>query len=827
MEDNGHPLGLSVEELAESISTLEEMATEVGAIATVVHSPPGTEGRRCAVVNVRRAAASTASTLPEVRVAVAGGVDGGKSTLISVLTHGSDGKPDLDNGRGSARMAVLRHKHEIESGRTSCVTHRIIGYGRQSSSSLSERKKEEDSSIDSWDPCSTVLNYSRIAQYTPRELTASANKLVRLSDLGGHQRYSKTSLHGLTSTAPDYAMLCVCAAQGMSWVTRDHLAVALALGVPAFIVITRVDAVEESRVQQSIDEVAAIAIAIAIAAQGPDGIALIETIDDAIRIASKLSIARNEGRTQPMLPVLCTSCVTGSGLAQLHAFLEALTRHESPVLSSSNRSLVQDLSSNGVHFQIDAVMQVAGVGPVLSGVVRSGCLTDGQSLILGPDDDGDFHRVRITGLHRAQVEVECVVAGQHATVAIAAVSDNLDKDNSSSEDGENSTQPTVKEYDHGNHNNNNLAAAFKQSDGVVSRSWSPAGGSSGSDLRGRGLSRIHPDQSPSSDDSPRSPSVSSLHHAQQQHDEDEDEVSGGSFDLRLGDVDTDADACCLPYGRRYKRHTSRKDLDILGKSWEFVRHLSSPGAHSPLLKNGTRHPCAAAAEPAVLHPRIRKGSVLLHSSMQPQACDTFQALIAVLGGHWPEEIVGVVQEDCTNDCTLLPAFPSSTLSLASSSSFEAQASGCCSGNESSSDPKLVVIDTGSDRDRQSIEGSLRRSLSQRSQRSQRPCAFQFMCHCGGVRQAAQIVEHHSVGYEEVHESLKEEWGRVLAGAEAARGVLLKRVATGAGAHPAASILPTAKVVFRFLHRPEWVLPGSRMIFRDRGSGKVAGIGVVE
>ena len=42
-------------------------------------------------------------SLPDVRVAVVGNVDSGKSTMIGVLTGG-----DLDDGRGSARKKVLR-----------------------------------------------------------------------------------------------------------------------------------------------------------------------------------------------------------------------------------------------------------------------------------------------------------------------------------------------------------------------------------------------------------------------------------------------------------------------------------------------------------------------------------------------------------------------------------------------------------------------------------------------------------------------------------------------------------------------------------------------
>lgn len=60
--------------------------------------------------------------------AVAGSVDSGKSTLVACLTHGAAGSPLLDNGHGSARMAVFRHKHEIESGRTSSLSQQLLGY---------------------------------------------------------------------------------------------------------------------------------------------------------------------------------------------------------------------------------------------------------------------------------------------------------------------------------------------------------------------------------------------------------------------------------------------------------------------------------------------------------------------------------------------------------------------------------------------------------------------------------------------------------------------------------------------------------------------------
>lgn len=59
----------------------------------------------------------------DIRVAVVGNVDAGKSTMLGVLTHG-----ELDNGRGKVRKYLFRHKHEIESGRTSSVGNDILGF---------------------------------------------------------------------------------------------------------------------------------------------------------------------------------------------------------------------------------------------------------------------------------------------------------------------------------------------------------------------------------------------------------------------------------------------------------------------------------------------------------------------------------------------------------------------------------------------------------------------------------------------------------------------------------------------------------------------------
>lgn len=52
----------------------------------------------------------------DVRIAVIGNVDSGKSTMVGVMT-----KSIMDDGRGSARKQVFNFSHEAQNGRTSSI----------------------------------------------------------------------------------------------------------------------------------------------------------------------------------------------------------------------------------------------------------------------------------------------------------------------------------------------------------------------------------------------------------------------------------------------------------------------------------------------------------------------------------------------------------------------------------------------------------------------------------------------------------------------------------------------------------------------------------
>ena len=150
----------------------------------------------------------------DTRIALLGNVDSGKSTLVGVLTNNS-----LDDGRGSARSFVLKHRHEQDNGRTSAVTVELVGY-------------KGSAQVES-----TVRNHVQRWQ----DIMSRSDRTLSLIDLCGHERYFKTTLFGLTGLKPDYAVLVVGSNMGVSMMTKEHISVAFALGIPMCVVVTKID----------------------------------------------------------------------------------------------------------------------------------------------------------------------------------------------------------------------------------------------------------------------------------------------------------------------------------------------------------------------------------------------------------------------------------------------------------------------------------------------------------------------------------------------------------------------------------------------------------
>jgi GTPase len=176
-ENNGDSMNLNKEEWDTAMEKINQAATKeradcqvlltknVGGDAEV--NSVSEKDKDCSGKILIRQNPKTVEDVIETRIAVVGNVDAGKSTMLGVLVKGG-----LDDGRGKARVNLFRHKHEIESGRTSSVGMEIMGFdtmGKVIASEVPGRKL-------SWE-----------------EIGKRAAKVISFTDLAGHERYLRTT----------------------------------------------------------------------------------------------------------------------------------------------------------------------------------------------------------------------------------------------------------------------------------------------------------------------------------------------------------------------------------------------------------------------------------------------------------------------------------------------------------------------------------------------------------------------------------------------------------------------------------------------------------
>lgn len=319
----------------------------------------------------------------DVRIAVIGNVDSGKSTLVGVLTKGI-----MDDGRGAARSKVFNFDHEQKNGRTSSIGQEIMGFSEDNKQVELERATATKNQA-----------WSQIA-------TAS-KKIVTFLDLCGHEKYLKTTMFGLVGLLPDYSMIIVGANMGVSRMTKEHLGISLALKVPIFIVITKTDISPPEVFEKTRDTLVKIL-------KSP-GCARIPVVvrpeDDVNALAESLS-------SDKLTPIFAISNVTGDGLPKLKEFLALLH-------SRIHLSGLFAPPTEPVEFLIDGVYQVSGVGIVVAGTMKAGTVVPGTNLLLGPDKTGKFNQVIVKSIHHKRTPVDVAVSGQAVCFGIKVVDKKL------------------------------------------------------------------------------------------------------------------------------------------------------------------------------------------------------------------------------------------------------------------------------------------------------------------------------------------------------------------------------------------------------------------
>ena len=242
-------------------------------------------------------------------------------------------------------------------------------------------------------------------------------RTVTLFDLPGDPKYYKTTLGGLMGRDPDIAVIVVSPTIGVGPTVRELVGVVSVLPIPLMVVVSKCDMCSKETIATVLEQVTALCTTVGLppTQQLCD---MSDAPDAAVALVARTAV-----------PIVCTSSVTGQGVDVLRALIGNMSVvPPDPLCLSSSRAAMSaayahdgreqagaDAAQDGVgdgdgcgngdgddsrlpvpddlpfEMQVQEVfVNVAEAGPVVSGVVRQGRVTVGQSVMVGPLPDGSF-----------------------------------------------------------------------------------------------------------------------------------------------------------------------------------------------------------------------------------------------------------------------------------------------------------------------------------------------------------------------------------------------------------------------------------------------------
>jgi elongation factor 1-alpha len=364
VSDDGREVGLSEIELEESLMVLRNVAMECSAVIDRVErfEENGAIIARVIISSVVEPSRN------HITVSVAGHVNHGKSTLLACLITG-----ERDDGKKWLYLDTL--PHEVERNLSADIHFALLGFDGAKPRLLANPLDK--------------MERSRVA--------AESQRLVSFVDTVGHEPWLRTTIRGLLGQEIDYGILVVAADDGPTHITREHLGVMLAMGIPVVVCITKADRVGAERLE-AVEDVTESLLKRVGRIPYP-----IRREEDISLVLDKLSV---------IVPIIRTSAVTREGYDLLYSLLRNL-----PVRSK--------VSDKPLLLYIDRVYNVEGVGSVVSGSVKQGKLAAGTEVLVGPDVKGRFTPVKVRSIETHSARIPEAEPGYIVGAAVRGVKHEL------------------------------------------------------------------------------------------------------------------------------------------------------------------------------------------------------------------------------------------------------------------------------------------------------------------------------------------------------------------------------------------------------------------
>jgi GTPase len=276
--------------------------------------------------------------IKEITIAFLGNANSGKSSTIGILTKVKNGKierADLDDGNGKSRASTLRFIQEKITGMTSSIS----------------------------------FNYMK-----------DNNSIISLVDMAGQETYLKTTIRGITTSYPDYALLCI--EKSITKITLEHLSLISVFNIPFGIIMTKADLIPAEKMKKNISHI-------------------MKYIKQLNKRAIIISDSQQIDSIYDNIPIILTSNVSGAGYERLIKLINTVEKI---------KRVYPEV------FVVDAWYRVQGFGIVVCGM--SGIRIE-KGAELKAMIDGEAIGVRVRSIHNDYREfVDILNMGQRGSLCI-------------------------------------------------------------------------------------------------------------------------------------------------------------------------------------------------------------------------------------------------------------------------------------------------------------------------------------------------------------------------------------------------------------------------
>lgn len=300
------------------------------------------------------------------KIGILGSVDSGKSTFVGVLKTNK-----YDDGRGLLRKYVMKHNHELESGRTSCISYNNV-----------------------------MIN----------------DKLFNLVDLAGHESYLKTTIYGLNALHLNHVIIIIGANMGINKITEEHYNLARVLNLSIIFVINKIDLCPDNILNNTLKDLNKLTKNSLNIIENSDINETITQLEMYKKIVNSNNIFNYNNKSDNIkYPLFFISNKTGQGINNVRSYLSNL--HNNFVSNLHSEDNKNNNKKDNIYI-IQETYTVKGIGIVFYGYQKSGCTQKNDMLKIGPFGN-QFYNISVRNIRNVvEKDVDILKKGELGCLAI-------------------------------------------------------------------------------------------------------------------------------------------------------------------------------------------------------------------------------------------------------------------------------------------------------------------------------------------------------------------------------------------------------------------------